>query len=450
MSSQEKSENEKYKLRINKTLDNLSKEHQSEFRKALIPHKFDLEIFIPKSMRINKAYESKRFLRNRLISFVNEYKIKKTHLDKLKDQTSKFSHQYEYVKLNNENNNPYLESIKEIYKVKGYDIKSDFFTKKENTFEPSFLLSNQFQIICNTESMNDQRKDTKYLERIEGLLKDKKIGVNEGEEIKKEKEYNKINFQFENDAYEKAMENMKKKIMEELKLKNMSIQELRKMNSDLMIENKRTENSIKEAENYYNNYNRKKHLRLIDDIFLSSKGMIRSAKRRDEYNDDDNNVININDNNLINRESILFPDNVQFFNEKERKKYFQKKKETKLQKVYSNILKSNFQEQEKDVKNYFKRYTDRKIENVDPKVGSNLHGFLIEFQKKISNVDIPKIAKDVNYEKRDIIRRNYNNNNIPNLKTYSYDLIDIDKMYDVENDIHNLAYNYTDDLLELK
>lgn len=31
MSSQEKSENEKYKLRINKTLDNLSKEHQSEF-----------------------------------------------------------------------------------------------------------------------------------------------------------------------------------------------------------------------------------------------------------------------------------------------------------------------------------------------------------------------------------------------------------------------------------
>ena len=298
--------------------------------------------------------------------------------------------------------------------------------------------------------MNDQRKDTKYLERIEGLLKDKKIGVNEGEEIKKEKEYNKINFQFENDAYEKAMENMKKKIMEELKLKNMSIQELRKMNSDLMIENKRTENSIKEAENYYNNYNRKKHLRLIDDIFLSSKGMIRSAKRRDEYNDDDNNVININDNNLINRESILFPDNVQFFNEKERKKYFQKKKETKLQKVYSNILKSNFQEKEKYVKNYFKRYTDRKIENVDPKVGSNLHGFLIEFQKKISNVDIPKIAKDVNYEKRDILRRNYNNNNIPNLKTYSYDLIDIDKMYDVENDIHNLAYNYTDDLLELK
>ena len=217
-----------------------------------------------------------------------------------------------------------------------------------------------------------------------------------------------------------------------------------------MIENKRTENSIKEAENYYNNYNRKKHLRLIDDIFLSSKGMIRSAKRRDEYNDDDNNVININDNNIINRESILFPDNIQFFNEKERRKYFQKKKETKLQKVYSNILKSNFQEQEKDVKNYFKRYTDRKIENVDPKVGSNLHGFLIEFQKKISNVDIPKIAKDVNYEKRDIIRRNYNNNNIPNLKTFSYDLIDIDKMYDVENDIHNLAYNYTDDLLELK
>ena len=98
MSSQEKSENEKYKLRINKTLDNLSKEHQSEFRKALIPHKFDLEIFIPKSMRINKAYESKRFLRNRLISFVNEYKIKKTHLDKLRYKQNNLIKTY--IKIN--------------------------------------------------------------------------------------------------------------------------------------------------------------------------------------------------------------------------------------------------------------------------------------------------------------------------------------------------------------
>ena len=38
-----------YKLKLNKSLDKLRPELQSSFRKALIPHEFNLEIFIPKS-----------------------------------------------------------------------------------------------------------------------------------------------------------------------------------------------------------------------------------------------------------------------------------------------------------------------------------------------------------------------------------------------------------------
>ena len=100
--------------------------------------------------------------------------------------------------------------------------------------------------------------------------------------------------------------------------------------------------------------------------------------------------------------------------------FFLRRKENKLQKVYNNILKSNFQEEENEVKNYINRYTDKKIENVNPKIGSNLHGLLGEFQSKISECEIPKIAKEVNYAKRDINRRNQNNFSIPNIKKKSY------------------------------
>ena len=457
--TQKNQEEKIYKQRINSTLETLNPRIQSAFRKALIPHKFDLEIFIPKSMRINKAYNSKKFLRNRLIIFNDDYKVKRIHLDKLKDQTSKFSHQYELVKSEKaEAQNNYLENINEVYKMNGYDIKNNFFKNKENIFEPSVLLSPEkdFNIVCNIETLSDQKKDEKYLERFTQIIKDKKTNMNQEdkeieERIKKEKE-KKISFKFESDDYQKAMAEMKKKLKEELRLKNMSVGELRKMNYNLLLGNKMTQNSIKVAEKDYTEKKNKKHFRLIDDIFLSSKGMIRSAKRRED-NDNDydniNNLINIEDDKQ--RENILYPDDIKFNNDKEKKEYLLKRKKEKLQRVYNNIIKSNFKEEEGEVKGYIKAYTDRKVEKINPKIGSNLRGFLSEFQKKISQCEIPKIAKEVNYAKKDIHRRNIQNENyIPNLKTINYNLINVDKIYDIDNNIKDLSYNYSEDLLRLK
>ena len=449
-----------YKQRINSTLETLNPKLQSAFKKALIPHKFDLEIFIPKSMRINKAYNSKKFLRNRLIIFNDDYKVKRIHLDKLKDQTSKFSHQYELVKSEKADaQNNYIEDINEVYKMNGYDIKNNFFKNKENIFEPSVLLSPEkdFNIVCNIETLSNQKKDEKYLERFTQILKDKKTNMNQDEneieERKKKKEKEKkVNFKFESDDYEKAMNEMKKKLREELRLKNMSVGELRKMNYNLLLGNKVTQNSIKVAEKDYEEKKNKKRFRLIDDIFLSSKGMIRSAKRRED-NDNDydniNNLINIEDDKQ--RENILYPDDIIFNNDKEKKEYLLKRKKEKLQKVYNNIIKSNFKEEEGEVKGYIKAYTDRKVEKINPKIGSNLRGFLSEFQKKISQCEIPKIAKEVNYAKKDIHRRNIQNENyIPNLKTINYNLINVDKIYDIDKEIKDLSYTYSENLLRLK
>ena len=446
-----------YKLKLNKSLDKLRPELQSSFRKALIPHEFNLEIFIPKSMKINPAYKSKKFLRNRLITFNDDYKIKKEYLSKINEQTSAFSNQYKNVTEDKDSSrHKYLDSINEIYKMNGYDIKNDFFQNVENTFKPSFLLSDRKDIdmVCLVEDNLGQQRDVKYLEKVTQIIKDKKTNT---EEDQKEEKYEKKlkekskKVQFNTDDYEKAMEEMKKKIMEELRLKNMSTRELRRMNYNILKENKRTENSITQAENeYYNKHHNKKTLRLIDDIFLSSKGMIRSAKRRDEDNDNqNNNYINIENNKE--RDSILYPD---FINEKDRKEFFLKKKENRLNQVYNNIINGNFVEEEGEIKGYLKRYTNRKIEKPNPIIGSNLHGFLSEFKNKVDEGNIPKLAKEINYAKRDFNRRNNNNlqmnNKVKNYNSVEYSLYNIDDMYEFENEINNLPYKYTEDLLHLK
>ncbi len=445
-----------YKLKLNKSLDKLRTELQSSFRKALIPHEFNLEIFIPKSMKINPAYKSKRFLRNRLINFNDDYKVKKEYLSKINEQTSAFSNQYKNVTEDKDSSRyNYLESINEVYKMNGYDIKNDFFHNIENTFKPSFLLSERkdLNLVCLVEDDLSQKRDVKYLDKVTQIIKDKK--TNKEEEEKEKKIEKKINektkkVKFNTNDYEKAMEEMKKKIMEELRLKNMSTRELRRMNYNILKENKRTENSITQAENeYYNKHHNKKTLRLIDDIFLSSKGMIRSAKRRDEDNDNSNdNFINIENNKE--RDSILYPD---FINEKDRKEFLLKKKENRLNQVYNNIIKGNFVEEIGEVKCYLKRYTDRKIEKPNPKIGSNLHGFLGEFKTKVAEGNIPNLAKEINFVKRDFNRRNNNiqmNNKAKNYNSFDNSLFNVDDMYEFENNINNLPYKYTEDLLHLK
>ena len=71
MSNYEIQKESSYKAKIFKSLDRLNLKLRPLFTKALNPHKFNLEIFIPKTMKINKVISDKNFLRNRLIKFNN-------------------------------------------------------------------------------------------------------------------------------------------------------------------------------------------------------------------------------------------------------------------------------------------------------------------------------------------------------------------------------------------
>ena len=85
--------------------------------------------------------------------------------------------------------------------------------------------------------------------------------------------------------------------MEEIKIKNMSLREIKKINQDLRNEILETEESLKLIDDEYKN---KKQYKVIEDIFLSSKGMLRSAKyRKNENESENNNNDNISEKKLI-------------------------------------------------------------------------------------------------------------------------------------------------------
>ena len=517
-----------YHERLDSCINNLPQSLHKNFHLAISPYKFDKEIYIPKNLSNNKIeYQNKNYLLNSLISFNNRYQNQKKYMSELKKETDKFSHQYELVKSDNEKNkHNYLANVQEMYKIKGYNMKDLLYARNENIFNPSLLLEsdNKLDIICKTESNDEIKKENKYLEHFQKIIKNKSYNKNDNDDKENLDNNNNVNSPIKKpsnsiipDSYADAMEKVKQKIMEEIKTQNMSLSALKKINRDLKNEISITQNSIIDCNEEYKN----KHL-YIEETFLSSKGMIRSGKRRGDnekqkkkkkkvnksvdeeikreniFSSDDE----INKNNLI--ESPIKNENEQIFDEiddninefldkndvnkrgsylvniknsdiknnddemiikhkktekyepkknkmSEREKYLElkKKKEKRLQKVYNNILKNNFKSQQREIVNYINKFTDKTITPVDNKIGSNLHGFMGEFKKKVNSTNIADIAKKVNDEKRNIYNKNSNLKNIEYNNIQSM-MLNVDNLKDTDENINKLEYDYAEQLLELK
>ena len=521
-----------YHERLDSCINNLPQSLHKNFHLAISPYKFDKEIYIPKNLSINKdEYKNKNYLLNSLISFNNRYQNQKKYMSELKKETDKFSHQYELVKSDNEKNkHNYLANVQEMYKIKGYNMKDLLYARNENIFNPSLLLEsdNKLDIICKTESNDEIKKENKYLEHFQKIIKNKSYNKNDNNDDNNDNNNNnndKLNSPIKKpsnsiipDSYADAMEKVKQKIMEEIKTQNMSLSALKKINRNLKNEISITQNSIIDCNEEYKN----KHL-YIEETFLSSKGMIRSGKRRGDnekqkkkkkkvnksvddgdskkniFSSDDeinkNNLIespikneneqifdeiddNINDFNFLDKNDVnkrgsylvniknsdIQNDEEQFIKHKKTEKFEQKKnkmterekflelkkkKEKRLQKVYNNILKNNFKSQQREIVNYINKFTDKTITPVDNKIGSNLHGFMGEFKKKVNSTNIADIAKKVNDEKRNIYNKNSNLKNIEYNNIQSM-MLNVDNLKDTDENINKLEYDYAEQLLELK
>jgi len=530
-----------YHERLDSCINNLPQNLHKNFHLAITPYKFDKEIYIPKNLSVNKVeYQNKNYLLNSLVSFNNRYQNQKKYMSELKKETDKFSHQYELVKSDNEKNkHNYLADVQEMYKIKGYNMKDLLYSRSENIFNPSLLLEsdNKLDIICKTENNDEIKKENKYLVHFQKILKNKSYNKNDNDEKENNDENNndKTNLNSPKkksssiipDSYADAMEKVKQKIMEEIRTQNMSLSALKKINRDLKYDISITQNSIIDCNEEYKN----KHL-YIEETFLSSKGMIRSGKRRgdnekkqkkknnkrvnktvdddiekisnnsdDELKNSNNNLMDTpikNDNQqrfdevddefnfpginkndsvkkmnknrgsyLVNLKTSDLNDNENEFikhkktdsfnqkkknqtlTEREKIEELKKKKEKRLQKVYNNIIKNNFKSESREIMNYINKYTDKEIPKVNNKIGSNLHGFMGDFKKKVNSTNIADIAKKVNDEKRNI----YNKKS--NLKNDDYNsiqsmMLNIDNLKDTDENINKLEYDYAEQLLELK
>ena len=493
-----------YEEKINHTISYLPDEDKNSFKKALKYYKFDKEVYIPQTMTLSKKeYKKKNYLLNTIVNFNNKLQLGKNYITSLKKQTDKFTKQYKLVEKQNEaNQKEFFQGINYIYKIRGYSDRNISYSRNENIFDPSLLLEeqNKFNFVCKTENPIEIKQDTKYLEKFHSILRDKKGKTKEEEEEELEKKnVNKsVTFSKRKDSsligddYTNAMENVKKQIMEEIRIKNMTFSELKRINNNLKNEIMETEASLMNIDDEYKNKKR-----YNEDVFLSSKGMLRSAKIRNKDKDDNDKKDNIRKNILIidkshqnkNEEEekkeeekkedekkedekkeeekkeeekkeeekkeeekkiqkeVHFERNKKItLTKRQRREAFQKAKETKLTKLYYSILKKNYKQEENEIRNYIKLYTDRITKEPDSNKGSNLHGFLNDFQKQITKTNIPEMANYVGEAMANINRLNRLNKT-----TNEFDIIEScvnpEILYDMDENINNLGYDYAEEIL---
>ena len=492
-----------YKEKINHTISYLPDEDKNSFKKALKYYKFDKEVYIPQTMSLNKKeYKKKNYLLNTIVNFNNKLQLGKNYITSLKKQTDKFSKQYKLVEKQNEaNQKAFFQGINYIYKIRGYSDRNISYSRNENIFDPSLLLEeqNKFNFVCKTENPIEIKHDTIYLEKFHSILRDKKGKTKEEEEEELEKKnINKsVNLSLKRkdssligDDYTNAMENVKKQIMEEIRIKNMTFSELKRINNNLKNEIMETEASLMNIDDEYKNKKR-----YNEDVFLSSKGMLRSAKNRKKNKNSKEKKENVKNHILIldkrnnqnineeekkeekneeekkeeekkeekkeeekkeeenKEENNKFKNEVHFerrksltLTERQKREAYLKAKETKLTRVYNNILKKNYKQEENEIRNYLKLYTDRITKEPDSNKGSNLHGFLNDFQKQISKTNIPEMANFVGEAMANINRLNRLNKNNHELDIIE-SCVNPEILYDMDEDINNLGYDYAEEIL---
>ena len=477
-----------YKMKINNTIDYLDKDKRNSFKKALIYHKFDEEVYIPQTMSINKIeYKNKNYLLNKLVKFNSDLYKENQILNKIQKENEKFTRQYQLVKSENEAvQNEYLKRIEEVYKIKGYNPKLITYIGNENMFDPSVLLEEEekYPLTVKIENKTDIHRDMKYLYKFEELLKEKKGKTKEEEAEELERKNNNlekknVTFKVErkdsiiSDDYAAAKEDIKKKIMEELRIKNMSLKELRQMNFNLMQEIKQTQTTLNNIGKDDDIFSKKKKY-VMEGTFLSSKGMLRSAKKR--HNDQDKSIQEKEKINILIQDNLLDESKeknkkeenkeeekkeeekkeeekrkkIKSMTQRERRALFQKEKQSRLTKLYYNILKSNFKDEEKNIKDYINNYCERKTTDVNLKYGSNLHGLLSDFQNYIEKTNIPNLANEVNEAMRDMNRINISSDSKFGKKITLESIRNTEDLFDLDEKINQLGYDYTENLLQNK
>jgi len=429
------------KKKIENEISSITKENRNDFVEALNKYNFDTEVFIPRSMSINKnEYKNKNYLLNNLVLFESKAQERKRIVEPLRVETNRFTKQYKLIKEENEEHQKeYLKGLENYYQEIGYNVNSIEYQNTDNIFKPSSVLDHDFGMNLQEDSYKYSDIDLKKDYSVDqNLLKKWQKGIEEAKEKKsrakiieeenempgsekEEKREKEREREYRNIVFQKELDKIKNKLMEENRIRNMSREQYFYYNRQIKNDIKNTKKLLKEfnesKNNSYFNPNKLK-ANTIDSNRVSRTYKILHPTQNKNY-----------------KEKIVFS-SLDLSNKKEEKKI----KKEKSKKIRKNYLSPKYQ------------IPDR-IKNNSTSIPEN-NLFISSDKNKIKNdnkISLPLILFDQDNEnenKNDYkeTKKNKNKMNKEEIKSGMF-LKKKQKENELEN-LYNLIYNNKNTFLE--
>jgi hypothetical protein len=272
--------------KIKNEIESMPHESRNTFREALNKYNFGFEVFIPNTLRVSKKeYKKKNYLLNTLISFEDKLREQKELINPLKKDNNRFSKQYKLIhKENTGHQRDYIKNLQDYYENIGYNRSGIEYKGSENIFTPSSILDQDFGRnieedafkYSNAEYKTDFHKDQNLIKKWKKGIKDTKDNKNRAKKRNVKEENSNYKYDYENaednieehlleielekekekqrEEIQKELEEIKKNLMEESRIKNLSRKEYYNYSLDLKKDIKKAKESLEEFDNNNTEY----------------------------------------------------------------------------------------------------------------------------------------------------------------------------------------------------
>lgn len=457
------------RLKLTDLISIIPKNEQKKYKTALTTNTFTSEIIIPKKLNNRRTIEGKNYFRNILIHFNNNFNKGQSQISSINKHTTEFSKNYDSIINDNTGGkqvtrhlDTYCELIAK-YTTRGYD-KNNLFPES-NIFQPSLLLEDsslyeKVHVIGDpVENENDQTYMNNTTVFIQGRKQNgiaRSVGINSN---KYQQPKQKIMLASSNTLeYESPYKKRPtiKKSRNDFKLlpgiNQMNSKSMRVENARMRANNKRLQECVNNIDKEYyientdaNTMNStamqtasiKGEKMRIENMFVSSKGMMRSATKRKSDKDDDNeNKNNASNNNEVKvgrrKQSVIAQ--YKLHRPKQKRTMFSLNgNSTELEKLYEKTVTSQYHKSKNAIVSYLKKNNKRLPEEPDSEKGANLKGFTSEFEKRTIRRNLPDLLHQMKVRMGD----------------YSQKDNQIDTIRDLDKSIRALEFDYVDDILKV-
>ena len=453
------------RLKLTDLISIIPKNEQKKYKTALTTNTFTSEIIIPKKLNNKRTIEGKNYFRNILIHFNNNFNKGQSQISSINKHTTEFSKNYDSIINDNTGGkqvtrhlDTYCELIAK-YTTRGYD-KNNLFPES-NIFQPSLLLEDsslyeKVHVIGDpVENENDQTYMNNTTVFIQGRKQNgiaRSVGINSN---KYQQPKQKIMLASSNTLeYESPYKKRPtiKKSRNDFKLlpgiNQMNSKSMRVENARMRANNKRLQECVNNIDKEYyientdaNTMNStamqtasiKGEKMRIENMFVSSKGMMRSATKRKSDNDNDNENKSNNDIKIGRRKQSVIAQ-YKLSKPKPKKIMFNLNgNSTELERLYEKTVLSQYHKSKNAIVSYLRKNNKRIPEEVDSEKGANLKGFTNDFEKKTIRRNLPELLHQMKARIGDYSQRDNK----------------IDNVRDLDKSIRALEFDYVDDILKV-